>query len=120
MGTAPVQTLSHVSAIPLILSDRPVIIEVSPVISSVKDVKREISTLATVYTTPIDAILHVESMQLLKRVELLDLTGKTVLQLSDVSAGSTRLDLACVQKGGYLLRLMDGFSKIENHKIIIH
>lgn len=120
VGAAPVQTLSNVSAIPLILSDHPVIIEVSPVISSVKDVKRENAALATVYTSSAEALLHVENRQVLKKIELLDLTGKTVLQLSDISAGSTQLDLAHVQKGSYLLRLTDTFSKVENHKIIIN
>jgi len=100
VDTAPVQTLSNVSAIPLIFSDHPVIIEVSPVISSVKEVKRENAALATVYTSLAEALLHVENRQVLKKIELLDLTGKTVLQLSDVSAGSTQLDLAHVQKGG--------------------
>ncbi|MDD4823529.1 MAG: T9SS type A sorting domain-containing protein [Bacteroidales bacterium] len=120
VGTAPVQTLTNISDIPLVLSDHPVIIEITPAISSLKDEKSDNQTLATVYTTPTDAILHVESLQLLKRIELLDLTGKSLLQLSNVSAGSTRVDLTSMPKGGYLLRLTDGFSKIENHKIIIH
>jgi len=118
VGTDPVQNLNNVSSIPLTLSDHPVILELNPIATSVKNVNKEKLTLAAVYPNPVDDFMYVESSEDLNKVELFDLTGKAVLRLSHVAAGKTTLNVASLAKGSYLLRLTDGKNKMENHKIM--
>jgi len=102
----------------LTLSDHPVILELNPIATSVKNVNKEKLTLAAVYPNPVDDFMYVESSEDLNKVELFDLTGKAVLRLSHVAAGKTTLNVASLAKGSYLLRLTDGKNKMENHKIM--
>ena len=117
-GTEPVATYKNVSSIPLAMLNHPYILEINPVVTDIKNVNKEKSTFAAVYPNPVEDFMYVESSEGLKKVELFDLTGKTVLQLSDVAAGKTTLNVASLAKGSYLLRLTDGKYKTENHKII--
>ena len=118
VGTKPVATYSNVSSIPLSMLNNPYILEINPTTTSLQDVKNENATLAIVYPNPVEDFLIIKNINELKKVELFDLAAKNVLQLSNVSAGSTNLDLSHLQKGSYLLKLAGTNNKVETHKII--
>ncbi|MDR0798346.1 MAG: T9SS type A sorting domain-containing protein [Dysgonamonadaceae bacterium] len=61
--------------------------------------------------------IHTETLSLPLRLELLDLTGRTILQ-SEVTGASQTISLSHLPKGVYLYRLMEKGKMVDKGKII--
>ncbi len=105
LGTDPVQSLNNVSSVPLTLSDHPVIIEISPVVSSVKDVTDKKGLYATLFPNPATDVVYVQSPFVIKSVQILDFSGNKVLMQEPRITGTITVAASNLRKGAYLIRM---------------
>lgn len=117
VGIEPVQKFSGATSVSLVMTNHPYILEINPVINSVKTVNNGNESLAIVYPNPVENFLFIKNTYIIKKAELFDLAGKRELQLFDIQVGQRFLDMAHLAKGSYLLRLTYQSNKVENHKI---
>jgi len=65
-----------------------------------------------------DRTLNIESKDALKKVELFDLSGKSLLQFFNVEAGVTPLNVSQLKKGVYIVKLSTVNYDVSVHKIV--
>ena len=65
-----------------------------------------------------DRTLNIESKDALKKVEIFDLSGKSLLQFSNVEAGVTALNVSLLKKGVYIVLLTTTKNDVSIHEIV--
>jgi hypothetical protein len=71
----------------------------------------------SIYPNPTTQNLTIESTQLIKEIEIIDLFGRSILILSDVNTAETNLDLSKFSNGNYIVKVSTD-SNIEFHSLV--
>ena len=78
---------------------------ISPTI--VSNVKYVTESKFKFYPNPVKDIVHVESDNAIKKIEIVDLMGKEVFVKSNIEADNQKIDLSSLDKGYYLLKCIN-------------
>jgi len=78
---------------------------ISPTI--VSNVKYVTESKFKFYPNPVKDIVHVESDNAIKKIEIVDLMGKEVFVKSDIEADNQKIDLSSLDKGYYFLKCIN-------------
>ena len=115
IGKRPVATYDDVSSIDLAVFNHPFIIEIDPKTTSINDVEDNGKSVVLV-TNPVEDEIYIASPEKIKQLQLVDLTGKLVMQQGNVESGI--LNVSSLPKGNYILQVEKNNGTTETHKII--
>jgi hypothetical protein len=86
---------------------------------AIKEVAIPVADFASVYPTVVsNGSLTIDSSVKLSKVEIVDMTGKTVLKTSNIGAGKQTISVASLSKGLYLVKLTSTNNNVKVCKII--
>jgi hypothetical protein len=80
---------------------------------------RVVNDFVKLAPNPTRDVVRLTSSGLMQSVELLDLTGRTVVRFRDLMATQTQLDLTGVQGGTYIVRVIDRQGLVSNQRLIL-
>jgi hypothetical protein len=115
-GTEPIQTLKNVKSLPLTMTNHPYVIELAGEFGTALTPATQ-EKQRTVFVDK-QQQLHIEKTRGVKRMELIDLTGKCLWQANNIEARQTTVDLQPYNKGIYLVRIVNADHSFETHKIV--
>jgi hypothetical protein len=113
-GADPIETLNGVNSINLEVTNHPYIIKLNPVTTGIDKVQ---AAPIQVYPNPVYGDVYLNSLENISRLSISDLSGKVLLQRSNMKAGKTTVDIHSLPVGCYMIRLVRESGKAETHKI---
>ncbi|MDO9634315.1 MAG: DUF4886 domain-containing protein [Paludibacter sp.] len=84
--------------------------------SAASDLKKVVDVAVSIYPNPVKNLAIIESKQAFSRIEVLDITGKKVLEENNLSSNRKEIDLTTLKEGYYIIRIQDQCFPLIKHK----
>ena len=84
--------------------------------SAASDLKKVVDVAVSIYPNPVKNLAIIESKQAFSRIEVLDITGKKVLEENNLSSNRKEINLTTLKEGYYIIRIQDQCFPLIKHK----